>query len=87
MWFNYDTCQKTKKETADPNEGGYQSCMKLWPMVKYAKICLASSHTTPTAQSAEQPSRHKQSHTVAAVFTHKRTITVTSIRLKLFVVL
>jgi hypothetical protein len=51
------------------------------------KVCPASSHTTSTAQSAEQPSRHKQSHTVAAVFTHKKTITVTSIRLKILVIL
>jgi len=42
---------------------------------------LASSHTTSTAQSAEQPSRHKESHTDAAAFTHKRTITVMGIRL------
>ena len=32
------------------------------------KVCLASSHTTSTAQSAEQPSRHKELYTVAAVF-------------------
>jgi hypothetical protein len=47
----------------------------------YQKGFLASSHTTSTAQSGEQPSRHKESHTVAAVFTHKRTIIVTGIRL------
>jgi len=42
---------------------------------------MASSHTTSTAQYGEQPSRHKETHTVASVFTHKRTITVTGIRL------
>jgi len=30
---------------------------------------LASQHTTTAVQSGEQPSRHKQSHTVAEVFT------------------
>jgi len=42
---------------------------------------LASLHSTSRAQSGEQPSRHKELHTVAAVFTHKRTNTVTGIRL------
>ena len=42
---------------------------------------LASRHNTTAAQSGEQPSRHKQSHTVAEVFTHKRTITVMGITL------
>jgi len=32
---------------------------------------MASSHTTSTAQYGEQPSRHKETHKVAAVFTHK----------------
>jgi hypothetical protein len=51
-------------------------------MVEHAKKgFLASSHTTSTAQSGEQPGRHKQSHTVAAVFTNKRTITVTGFTL------
>jgi hypothetical protein len=26
------------KKTAGPNEAGYQSCIKLWPMVEHAKI-------------------------------------------------
>jgi len=47
----------------------------------YKKGFLASSHTISTAQSGEQSSRHKESHTVAAVFTYKRTISVTGIRL------
>jgi hypothetical protein len=41
---------------------------------------MASSHTTSTAQSGEQPSRHTESHTVAVVFTHKKTTTVMGIR-------
>jgi hypothetical protein len=36
------------------------------------KAFLATSQTTSTAQSGDQLSRHKQSHTVAAVFTHKK---------------
>jgi len=36
------------------------------------KSFLASSHTFSTAQSGEQPSRHKELHTVAAVFSHKK---------------
>jgi hypothetical protein len=47
----------------------------------FQKGSLASLHTTPTGQSAEQPTRHKESHTVAAVFTHKKTITITGITL------
>jgi len=42
---------------------------------------LASSHTTSTDQSGEQPTSHKESHTVAAVFTYKITISVTGFRL------
>jgi len=47
----------------------------------WQNVFLALSHTKTTAQSAEQPSGHKGSHTVAAVFKHKRTITVKGIRL------
>jgi len=36
---------------------------------------------TSTTQSGEQPSRQNESQTVAAVFTHKITITVMGIRL------
>ena len=43
------------------------------------EVFLASSHTTSTAQSVEEPSRHKKSLMVPAVFTHKRTITVMGI--------
>jgi len=42
---------------------------------------LASSHTTSTDQSGEQPTSQKESHTVAALFTYKRTISVMGIRL------
>jgi hypothetical protein len=42
---------------------------------------LASSHTTSTAQSGEQPGRKKESHAVVAVFTHKRTFIFAGIRL------
>jgi hypothetical protein len=47
----------------------------------FEKGFLASSHTTSTALSPQQPSKHKEQHTVAAVFTHERTTTVTGIRL------
>jgi len=36
------------------------------------KSFLASSHTTSTAQSGEQHRRHKEPHTVVAVFSHKK---------------
>jgi hypothetical protein len=52
----------------------------------YQKGFLASSHTTSTAQPGEQPSRHKKSHTAAAVFIHKRTVTVMGIRLQMLVI-
>jgi hypothetical protein len=45
------------------------------------KDFLTSSLTTSTAQSGKQPGREKQSRAVAAVFTHKRTITFVGIRL------
>ena len=62
----------TKKKLAGPGEAGYQSCIKLWPMVEHAKKVFWHHHTLHQQLSLEeQPSRHKQSHTVAAVFTHK----------------
>jgi hypothetical protein len=67
--------KKKKKNLAGYHLSNYG---QWWNM---PKIFLASSHTTSTAQSGEQLSRHKESHTVAAVFTHKRPITVTGIRL------
>jgi len=49
-----------------PGEAGYQSCMKSGQWWNMPRIFSASSHTTSTAQSQEQPSWHKESHTVAA---------------------
>jgi hypothetical protein len=72
---------RTEKYIAGPVKAGYQSCIKLWPTG-----FLTSLHTTSTAQSGEEPSRHKESHAVAAVFTHKRTITFKGIRLQMLVI-
>jgi len=56
-------------------------------MVEHAKqIFWHHHHTISTGQYGEQPSRHKETHTVAAVYTHKRTINVTGIRLKMLAI-
>jgi len=57
MWFDYGM---QKINTAGPGEGGHESCIKHWPMVEHVKRFLASSHTTSTTQSPEQPSGHKE---------------------------
>ena len=36
---------KKKKNTAGCGKGGYQSCIKLWPMVKHAKNVFWHNHT------------------------------------------
>jgi len=60
MWFDYGM---QKINTAGPGEVGHQSCIKPWPMVEQAKkFFLASSHTTSTSQSPEQPSRHTKNN-------------------------
>ena len=73
-------CKRKKKKTlaglAKPVINYYQT---LANGETCQEVFLASSHTTSTAQSVEEPSRHKKSHTVPAVFTHKRTITVMGI--------
>ena len=43
MWFNYDM---QKKNIAGPGETGYQSRIKLWPMVEHAKKVFWHYHTT-----------------------------------------
>jgi len=74
--------EKGGEKKAGPSEASYQSCIKLWPMVEHAKKFFWHHHTLlPTAQPGEQPSRHKETHTVSAVFIHKRAIIVTGIRL------
>jgi hypothetical protein len=52
---------RKKINIAGNHEAGYQSCIKLWPMVEHAKMVFwHHHHTTSTAQSPEQPSRHKE---------------------------
>jgi hypothetical protein len=53
-----------KKITAGPNEAGYETCIKLWPMVEHAKR-LSGIITNYINSSA---SRHNKLYTVAAVF-------------------
>ena len=37
--------RKKKKITAGTDEAGYQSCIKLWPMVEHAKKVFWHHHT------------------------------------------
>jgi len=74
--------QYTQKETS----WSWQSSLSImYQTLPNGGTCekgfLASSHTTSSDQSGEQPTSHKDSHTVAAVFKYKRTISVTGIRL------
>jgi hypothetical protein len=73
--------KRKKMKKKDPVKAGYQSRIKLWPMVEYAKkFFWHHHHTTSTAQSGEERSRHKELHAVAAVF-RQITITVKGITL------
>jgi len=42
MWFDYGM---KKISIAGPGEAGYQSCIKLWPMVEHAKKFFWHHHT------------------------------------------
>jgi hypothetical protein len=42
MWFDYGMQKKT---IAGLGEAGYQSCIKLWPMVQHAKKVFRHHHT------------------------------------------
>ena len=65
--------QKETKRIAGPGEAGYQTCIKPWPMVEHVKKVFWYHHTLHQQLSLEeQPSRHKESHTVAEVFRHKK---------------
>jgi hypothetical protein len=79
MWFDYG-----KKETKKISSRR-RLFSRMYQTLANGGICqavfLASSHTTSIAQSVEQPSWHKKSHTVPALFTHKRTMTVMGKRL------
>jgi len=41
MWFDYGM---QKINIAGPGEAGYQSCIKLWPMVEHAQKCFWHHH-------------------------------------------
>jgi len=43
MWFEYG--MPKKKKSSWSGEAGYQLCIKLWPMVEYAKTFFWHHHT------------------------------------------
>jgi hypothetical protein len=69
MWFNYDT---KKKLTAGSEEAGYQSCIKLWPMVDHAKKVFWHHHTLHQQLRLENSLAGTKSHTQLLQYLHTK---------------
>jgi hypothetical protein len=51
------------KKKSGPGEGGYQSCIKLWPMVEHTKKAFWHHHTPHQQHSLENSLAGTKNHT------------------------
>jgi len=69
MWFYYGML---KKNTAGPGEAGYQSYIKLWPMVENARKVFWHHHTLHQWLSLENSLAGTNNHTQLLQYLHTK---------------